>query len=151
MGPRTPPSIKIKVIREWLQGTSRNKIARDNGIGAGTVTDIHQQARNSDIPDIDLMRELALMLKKEDLDVKHFSSAVRLKKVLDRIGMPEEKLESLIEEISIHAFQQEMDEKEFLSKMDEIFQSAIDLDIPISDVLVKISQKKNQQVDPVKR
>jgi hypothetical protein len=142
MGPRTPPSIKIMVIREWLQGTSRNKIARDNGIGAGTVTDIHQQARNSDIPDIDLMRELALMSKKEDLDVKHFSSAVRLKKVLDRIGMPEEKLESLIEEISIHSFQQEMD---------EIFQSAIDLDIPISDVLVKISQKKNQQVDPVKR
>ena len=67
MGPKTPPSIKIKVIREWLQGTSRNKIARDNGIGAGTVTDIHQQARNSDIPDIDLMRELALMLKKEIL------------------------------------------------------------------------------------
>ena len=82
------------------------------------------------------------MLKKEDLDVKHFSSAVRLKKVLDRIGLPEVKLESLIEEISVHSFQLEMDEKEFLSKMDEIFQSAIDLDIPISDVLVKINQKK---------
>jgi hypothetical protein len=36
-----------------------------------------------------------------------------------------------------------MDEKEFLSKMDEIFQMAIDLDIPISDVLVKISQIKS--------
>jgi hypothetical protein len=35
-----------------------------------------------------------------------------------------------------------MDEKEFLSKMDEIFQSAINLEIPISDVVVKISQKK---------
>ena len=70
---------------------------------------------------------------------------------MDRIGLPDEKLESLIEEISVHSFQHEMDEKEFLSKMDEIFQSAIDLDIPISDVLVKISQKKNQRVDPVKR
>ena len=139
---KIPQSIKIKVLNEWLQGASRFQIARNNGIGAGTVTGILQQARNNDIPDIDLMRKLALMLKKEDLDVYHFSSAVRLKKVLDRIGLPEEKLESLIEEISVHSFQHEMDEKEFLSKMDEIFQSAINLDIPISDVLVKISQKK---------
>ena len=136
------PSIKTKVLNEWLEGFTRNKIAENNGIGAGTVTGILQQARNNDIPDIDLMRKLALMLKKEDLDVYHFSSAVRLKKVLDRIGLPEEKLESLIEEISVHSFQHEMDEKEFLSKMDEIFQSAINLEIPISDVLVKISQKQ---------
>jgi hypothetical protein len=85
---KIPPSIKTKVISEWLQGTSRTKIARNNGIGAGTVTDIHQQARNSDIPDIDLMSELALMLKKEGLDVNHFASTVRLKKVLDRIELP---------------------------------------------------------------
>jgi hypothetical protein len=37
-----------------------------------------------------------------------------------------------------------MDEKEFVSKMDEIFQTANDLNIPIPDVLEKISQKKNQ-------
>jgi hypothetical protein len=139
---KIPQSIKIKVLNEWLQGASRFQIARNNDIGTGTVTGILQQVRNNDIPDIDLMRNLALMLKKEDLDVNHFSSAVRLKKVLDRIGLPEEKLELLIEEIRVHSFQHEMDEKEFLSKMDEIFQSAINLEIPISDVVVKISQKK---------
>jgi hypothetical protein len=139
---KIPQSIKIKVLNEWLQGASRFQIARNNSIGTGTVTGILQQVRNNDIPDIDLMRNLALMLKKEDLDVNHFSSAVRLKKVLDRIGLPEEKLELLIEEIRVHSFQHEMDEKEFLSKMDEIFQSAINLEIPISDVVVKISQKK---------
>jgi len=62
---KIPPSIKTKVLIEWLQEFTRNKIAENNGIGAGTVTDIHQQARNKDIPDIDLMRELALMLKKD--------------------------------------------------------------------------------------
>jgi hypothetical protein len=144
MGPKTPPSIKTKVISEWVQGTSRNKIARDNGIGTGTVTYIHQQARNSDIPDIDLMREIALMLKKEDLDVNHFASTVRLKKLLDRIELPEEKPELLLNEINIYCFKQEMDEKEFVSKVDEIFQTANDLNIPIPDVLEKISRKKNQ-------
>jgi predicted HAD superfamily phosphohydrolase len=90
------------------------------------------------------MRELALMLKKEGLDVNHFASTVRLKKVLDRIELPEEKLELLLEEINIYCFKREMDEKEFVSKMDEIFQTANDLNIPIPDVLEKISQKKNQ-------
>jgi hypothetical protein len=42
-----------------------NKIAKYNGIGAETVTSIHQAARINDIPDGDLMRDLALMLKKE--------------------------------------------------------------------------------------
>ena len=139
---RIPPSIKIKVLNEWLKGTPRNIIARDNGIGEGTVTGIIQQARNNDIPDIDLLRKLALMLKNEGLDVSHFASSVRLKKVLDRIGMSEEKLEYLIEDISVHSIQQEMDEKEFLSKMGEILQMAFDLDIPIADVLIKLGQKK---------
>jgi hypothetical protein len=43
---KIPPSIKLKVLNEWLQGTFRIKIARKNGIGAGTVTGILQQARN---------------------------------------------------------------------------------------------------------
>ena len=132
---KIPLSIKIKVLNEWLQGTTRIKIARDNDISVGTVTDIHQQASNKDIPDIDLLRKLALMLKKEDLDVNHFASAVRLKKVLDRIGLPEDKIELLLEEINVHCFKREMEEKELLSKLDEIFQMAYELDIPISDVL----------------
>jgi hypothetical protein len=123
-------------------GNPRNKIAENNGIGAGTVTAIHQQTRNKEIPDLDLLRETALMLKKEGLDVNHFASSVRLKKVLDRIGLPEEKLELLLEDISVHSLHLEIDEREFLSKMDEILQMAYELDIPISDVLIKISQKK---------
>jgi transcriptional regulator with XRE-family HTH domain len=140
---KIPKSIKTKVLNEWLQGIRRNKIAENNGIGAGTVTDILRQARNNDIPDIDLMRDLALKLKKEGLDVNQFASSVRLKKVLDRIGLPEEKLESLLEEIDIYSFKRGMEEKEFVSKIDEILQMAYEFDIPISDVLVKISQTQH--------
>jgi hypothetical protein len=42
MVPKTRPSIKAKVLNEWLQGIHRNKIARDNGIGSGTLTSICQ-------------------------------------------------------------------------------------------------------------
>jgi hypothetical protein len=53
---------------------------------------------------------------------------------LDRIGLPEEKLELLLNEINIYCFKQEMDEKEFVSKMGDMFQMANDLDILIPDV-----------------
>jgi hypothetical protein len=32
---KIPLSIKTKVLNEWLQGFTRNKIAENNGIGAG--------------------------------------------------------------------------------------------------------------------
>ena len=147
MAAKTPRSIKIKVLDEWLQGTPRSKIARDNGIGAGTVTAVHQQARNKDIPDIDLLREIALRIKKEDLDVNDFSSAVRLKKVLDRIGLPEEKMELLLEEIAVHCFRRGMGEKEFVSRIDETFDWADGKTIPISDVHLYVSQKTRQLQD----
>ena len=88
------------------------------------------------------MRELALTLKKKGLDVNHFSSSVRLKKVLDRIGFPEEKLESLLEEIHIYSFQLGIDENEFLSKTDGILQTAYESNIPISDVLKKLAKRQ---------
>jgi hypothetical protein len=63
MGSKTPYSVKLKVIEGWIQGISRDKIALDNDIGSGTVTSIIQQFKTN-IPDLDLMRELALKLKK---------------------------------------------------------------------------------------
>jgi DNA-binding CsgD family transcriptional regulator len=38
MKPKVPKSIRERVIKQWLQGTSRDEIAKDNDIGAGTVT-----------------------------------------------------------------------------------------------------------------
>ena len=55
MGSDIPHSIKVKVIKEWIQGLSRDKIGRYNGIGAGTVTSIIQQAKTN-IADTVLLR-----------------------------------------------------------------------------------------------
>ncbi len=63
MGNRIPHHIKTKVLREWLQGISRDKIALDNNISEGSVTGIIQQAKIN-TPDMDLLREIALGIKK---------------------------------------------------------------------------------------
>ena len=53
-----PKSHKNKCIECGSKNTC-NKITKDNGIGAGSVTCIHQEARINNIPDIDLMSDLA--------------------------------------------------------------------------------------------
>jgi transposase len=45
MGGKIPRNIKIEVIRHWLNGLTREKIAKREDIGAGTVTGIVQEAR----------------------------------------------------------------------------------------------------------
>ena len=116
MGIQTPYSIKIQVIKNRIQGISRDKIAINNNIGAGTVTSIIQQAKNN-ILDIDLMRVLALKIKKEDLDLNYFVSSVRLKKVLDKLDLTKEKMEVFLEEVNIHCFKQEINKSLYLKLM----------------------------------
>jgi hypothetical protein len=143
MGSATPHSIKVKVIKEWIQGLSRDKIGQNNGIGAGTVTSIIQQAKTN-ITDIDLMRELALEIKKEDLDLNYFASAIRSKKVFDRLDLSEEKVEAFFEGINAHCFRQNINNKEFISKIEEISKMANNLDISIFNIPVFINQKTKQ-------
>ncbi len=146
MGTPTPLSIKIAVIEEWLQGISRKSISERNKIGTGTVSAIIQQARNN-IPDMDLMRSLALILKNNNFDVNDFALLVRLKKVLDRIELPEEKLETLLEEINVHCYIEGTSEKDFISKIDEVFDIAAEFDTSIWDINSQIRQRTRQIKD----
>jgi hypothetical protein len=47
---------------------SRDEIAKDNDIGAGTVSAIIKDAKQ-EMPDIDLLREVAIIIKKYDSSI----------------------------------------------------------------------------------
>jgi chromosome segregation ATPase len=150
MGFATPYSIKVKVIEEWIQGLSRDKICQNNGIGTGTVTSILQQVKTN-IADIDLLRGLALKIKKENLDLNYFASTVRLKKVMDELEISEEKVESLLEEINTHCFKKEIDSKEFVSKIDEVSKLVNTLDVSLFNIPSYIDKMIKQLAELEKR
>lgn len=54
MGAKTPLLIRKDVIRRWLKGHSRDQIAREVEIRAGTVSSIIKGCKEND-PDFDLM------------------------------------------------------------------------------------------------
>jgi arsenate reductase-like glutaredoxin family protein len=61
------------------------------------------------------------MLKIEDnLDVNLFASAVRLRKILEKKGLTEQKIESFIENIDIHSFRHGITFQGFTNAVDKV-------------------------------
>ena len=57
MGGKIPVKTKQKVLKLWISGVARKKVAEKVGIGEGTVTSIVQDAKEN-IPDVDLLHKL---------------------------------------------------------------------------------------------
>jgi hypothetical protein len=56
--------VKRRVINQWVSGDSRDKIAADNDIGAGTVTNImNEWKKGVEDSDYESIRELAVFSK----------------------------------------------------------------------------------------
>jgi uncharacterized protein (UPF0335 family) len=94
-------SIKAKVIRQWLSGDSRPKIAIDNNIGEGTVGSIVNYYKiGLDQSEFDSARELALQAKKQGLSLSELASNFRLHNFITTSGASEDQIESFVTNIS---------------------------------------------------
>jgi hypothetical protein len=130
MGVRIPREVRLDAVRKWLQGRTRDQIASEVRIGAGTVSEIIKEYRSGDF-DADLLREVALNLKNRGLDIQRFAPLVRLREVLEdmewilgvRPGQKEEeeqkdnyeidqvsekKMESLIMSLEVFCFKENL-------------------------------------------
>lgn len=92
---RTPISQNIKtiVVQLWLEGKSRDSIARDNGWSEGTVTNIIKEWRTGlGYPLAEDLRELAVMLHKLRIDPYRCALGARVASVMKDLGFDEEEL-----------------------------------------------------------
>jgi transcriptional regulator with XRE-family HTH domain len=133
MPAKIPKSIRERVIKQWLQGISRDQIAKDNDIGAGTVSSIIKDTKQ-EIPDIDLLREVALVIKNDDLDLSVLANSIRLKKKLDDMGLNEDQIESLIENINIHCFKRGLTGEEFINTINKTVVLSQKLRMPVDEL-----------------
>jgi hypothetical protein len=135
MGAKIPRPIKLEVIKKWLQGNSRDQIAREVRIGAGTVTGIINECRQKDL-EFDLLREVAVELKNQGVEIGSFAPLVRLREIL---GEKEwllnikregedidliEKIESLIISLEVFCFKQDLSVKAFFDQVRELYWAA---------------------------
>src|SRR5919198_3762333 len=94
------PSIKTRVIQQWLSGDPRPKIALDNDIGEGTVGSIINYFKiGIDSSEFDSARELALAARKQGLNLSDLASNFRLHNFIKSSEAALEYIESIIANI----------------------------------------------------
>jgi hypothetical protein len=93
-----------QVIREWLAGEPRDKIASDTGLAAGTITNIVRDWRHElGYPTADALRQLAIDLKRLGISTTDCAIGFRTVNTIKKLGLveaDEEKgLESFVSDI----------------------------------------------------
>jgi hypothetical protein len=87
-----------------VDGLTREEIARENDIGAGTVTAIIQDARkHKEFSDIDLLRQVSIRLRAEGLDLSSLAFAIRLKSIMEENGINEDQIEPIIQDFATYS------------------------------------------------
>jgi hypothetical protein len=160
MGGRIPQPIRLEVIRRWLQGGSRDGIAKDTEIGAGTVSGIIQQCRQNDM-EFDLLRGVALELRDRGMRVD-FAPLLRLKSLLEKkealLEIPQndnlftefKKFEAIIVTLEVLCFKHEMPLDQFFERVSDQSSLADNLGISIESLPNYLLQLKNNIEDQTK-
>ena len=157
MRPKIPEPVRRDVISEWLHGTSRDEVAKNNDIGAGTVSAIIKEAMQED-PEFDLQRQVALSLKKENnLDTKSFASLFRIRnKLIKEMGLNndekskievqeiEHKIELLILNLAVFCFKRGFSIEEFIDVIENISSLEHKTKIPIEQLPNELLQKQRR-------
>ena len=77
--------IKTNVIKQWLDGETRDKIASDNQIGAGTVSGIINEFKKGiDALEYESIRELSISCRKQGTNLGALASSVRTNNYLNK-------------------------------------------------------------------
>ena len=155
MGGRIPQPIKMEVIRKWLHGYSRDEIAKDSGIGTGTVSGIILQCRRDDA-NFDLLRAVAVELRDRGLQVKDYASLFRLKNLLEekevlfKIPRNENlwtefnKFEALIITLEVLCFKRGTSMDQFFERVGELYSLIDKLGISIVRLPEYIEDQKKE-------
>src|SRR5215207_645980 len=96
----TGSDIRLGVIYEWLRGSSRDKIAAIYNISTGGVTNIVNEWRNNIGAYLaEDLRELSVSLKKANITPVQCSTGFRVAKIMERLGITEDKFESFMSDV----------------------------------------------------
>lgn len=122
-------------------GVTRDNIARDLDIGKGTVSEIVYSYSLKD-SEVSLVRQVALAIKELQTDVMTFSQALRLKNILNGIGLKEDKIESLVKAAEVHCFRRGIEVREFFEIVEKVSSYSDEVGMPLEDLPDHIAQQK---------
>ena len=81
----------MKIRDLWLSGISRDLITSTVGIGCGSILRIIDEIRPKEVPDLDLLRAIAVKIKSEGLELTAVVSNIRFSNTLEQMGLSEKR------------------------------------------------------------
>ena len=156
MGGKIPRPIRLQVIRAWLEGKFRDKIAQELEISTGAVSSIIEDFRRDD-PQFDLLREVAVKIKNQNMDIQSFASLVRVYEVLREKGLltgitgqetlklMQGRLEAIVVALEVFCFKKEqLSIEDFVSLITNMYSTADKLGIPLDRIPAYITELKDR-------
>jgi hypothetical protein len=143
MGKKVTRKTKEEVIREWIQGLRRDKIAKYNGLGDGTVTGIIKEASKLDeYHNMALFRHLALVLNQNNLEPFNIAFAIRLMKIMEQNDINEDQIEPIISDFTTYCYKQNLPFEDFVQSARECLNLANKFRIHGQEIPEYIAQGK---------
>ena len=135
--------MKDEVIRRYLQGESRNDIARTCGLGEGTVSNIVDEWKHSlGIPDVQSLRELAVNLKRCGIDAPQCAEGLKILNTIRKLGVLENEFQSFITDIYQYCQRFGLTPQEIASNLHAVMN--LSKEIPFAKMPEHIEEKKNE-------
>jgi hypothetical protein len=134
------PLIKKQVVNQWLAGDSRDRVAADNHIGAGTVSNIiNEWKKGIEDSNYDSVRELAVYSKKEGFDLSRLATSIRLNNYIQKLGANQDQIESFIANL---VNSQEPDK--LIDDANQVAQLSRSESIPLVDLEAHVKHKEEE-------
>src|SRR5690242_964951 len=136
-----------QVIRQWINGDTREKIAIDNDIGEGTVSGIVSDwKRGLEGSEYESVRELAVQSKKQGISLSVLASHFRLYEIIKKSGANEDQIESFISNCTISCVGIEaLSPEKIVDLVNQLFNISKSESIALEQVPDYIQQKLQQK------
>jgi hypothetical protein len=132
--------VKRRVVNQWLSGDTRDRIAADNRIGAGTVSNIiNEWKKGVEDSDYDSVRELAVHSKKEGFGLSHIASSTRLNNYIQKLGANQDQIESLIANLA-----NSPEPGKLIDVANQVAHVSISESIPLADLETHVKQREEE-------
>jgi hypothetical protein len=133
--------VKKQVINQWLSGDSRDRIAADNDIGAGTVSNIiNEWKKGLADSEYETIRELAVFSKKQGLNLGEHASSVRLRNYIEKLGANQDQIESFIANLA-----NSPEPEKLIDVANQVAHLSRSESIPLEDLEGHVKQKEEEK------
>ena len=136
-----PDEIRERTIKQWLSGDTRAKIASDNSVGEGSVSNIVSDFKKGLADsDFESIREFAVESRKQGLTLSELGSSLRLYNYIKKLGSNQDQIESLITNLANFPKPEKL-----IDVANQIAQLSRSESIPLEDLENHVKQKEEEK------